>query len=250
MTARASCCSLRWNVGFAFANATSAAPMRAALLQLGARLRDAGLRVRVVEASNDLVALDALAFFDSDGYDLTRDLGGNRRRAASDDIAGRVEDRARPYGDRIRNRLCYGDLDRHRTRQPNIERRAHHENSNDQRHAPPPCGAPPRRFGRTLDPQLLDQRSLIHDDSLPPPRTPLLGHGAFSRIRASEVAARLSAWLIDVLRCDSLQGAGRSARRIRLSRGQTQQQLRLTRPGAPPATGGVGNERERLEILL
>ena len=93
--------------------------IRSALLELGARLRDAGPRVRVVEARNDLVALDALAFLDADGHDLTRDLGGNRRLAARDDIAGRVEDRARPDGGCVRNRLRDGDLNRHCARQPN-----------------------------------------------------------------------------------------------------------------------------------
>ena len=67
MTARANCCSLRLNVGSAFANATSAAARFALLCSsCGARLRDAGSRIRVVEARDDLVALDALAFLDGD----------------------------------------------------------------------------------------------------------------------------------------------------------------------------------------
>ncbi len=99
MTARTNCFSLRSNVGVALANALSAAARLALLCSsFGARLRDRRLRVGVVESCDDLIALDALAFFDADRDDLAGDLGGHRGLPPSDDIARRVENGARRSG--------------------------------------------------------------------------------------------------------------------------------------------------------
>ena len=157
--------------------------IRSALLELGTRLRDAGSRVRVVEARDDLVALDALAFLDGDGDDLARDLRGDRRLAARDDIAGRVEDRARPRRPR-RRPARRRPLES--ARPAEIRRRAPRRRRERRRRSKPPTATrrAPRRLSRTLDPQLLDQRCLIHDD---PSRR--LERSAFSRFHASDPTA-------------------------------------------------------------
>ena len=118
ITAFASCCSLRLNVGTALSNATCAAVRFASACACArARLLERRARVRVVEPSDDLVARDSPALFDGDLHDLARDLRRHRGLTARDDVARRVEDRGRPDGDVGRRRLGGRDADRRRVRQ-------------------------------------------------------------------------------------------------------------------------------------
>ena len=137
-------------------------------LEIGCRLRalracllDGGARVRIVEARDDLVALDALAFLDPNLDDFARDFRGHRRLAAGNDVARGVEDRARAGRDLAERALNGYDTDRNAAGR---EQEAHgsREREHDERSGDPRDPAWPRLgLGGPIYFELLDERGFV-----------------------------------------------------------------------------------------